>query len=341
MLKSHCAPRCERLRIASRVRQLGEGRRHCQRRHRSMSTVMTPTAGASSIAPFRANRSYTSCTKPPSSSTTSCARISMRRSVSRAALRKACRPPKRMPPRAGAARSSRWPSKRWDISPRCGTSPPRSAARPRFGRMNFPLDTGGLPASVVVRLEPFSEAVLQHFIFLERPMDSNEPDGAGFVADFQFKRGISAPRVTPMPIDYDTVGVFYQTLSREPARLRRARRRERSFLRRPQPADLAQGDRFPGLRAGDLPENRAQGLRRHREPGRRRGARVRRVSLRALRRDPRRTESAEGGEPGVRARVSGGGESGAAPAGARGSARVDRERSRRPRSSTSRTRPTC
>lgn len=94
----------------------------------------------------------------------------------------------------------------WNITAALGGSP-------RFGRMNFPLDTGGLPASVVVRLEPFSEAVLQHFIFLERPKDSDEPDGAGFVADFQFRRGVSAPRVTPMPIDYDTVGVFYDTLS--------------------------------------------------------------------------------------------------------------------------------
>ncbi len=94
----------------------------------------------------------------------------------------------------------------WNITAALGGSP-------RFGRYNFPLDTGGLPASVVVRLEPFSEAVLQHFIFLERPHDSNEPDGAGFVSEFQFKRGIAAPRVTPMPIDYDTVGVFYDSLS--------------------------------------------------------------------------------------------------------------------------------
>src|SRR6188508_2482615 len=81
----------------------------------------------------------------------------------------------------------------WNITSALGGSP-------RFGRMNFPLDPGGLPASVVVRLAPFSEAVLQHFIYLERPANSNEPDGAGFVADFQFTRGISQPRVTPMPI---------------------------------------------------------------------------------------------------------------------------------------------
>ena len=94
----------------------------------------------------------------------------------------------------------------WNITAALGGSP-------RFGRLNFPLDPGGLPASVVVRLEPFSDAVLQHFIYLERPTCSSEPDGAGFEADFKFTRGDSRPRVTPMPIDYETVGAFYETLS--------------------------------------------------------------------------------------------------------------------------------
>jgi CDGSH-type Zn-finger protein/uncharacterized Fe-S cluster protein YjdI len=94
----------------------------------------------------------------------------------------------------------------WNITAALGGSP-------RFGRMNFPLDPGALPANVIVRLAPFSEAVLQHFIYLERPTGSSEPDGEGFRPDFTFKRGISAPRVTPMPIDYDTVGEFYETLS--------------------------------------------------------------------------------------------------------------------------------
>jgi CDGSH-type Zn-finger protein/uncharacterized Fe-S cluster protein YjdI len=95
----------------------------------------------------------------------------------------------------------------WNITAALGGSP-------RFGRMNFPLDPGGLPANVVVRLAPFSEEVLQHFIYLERPTTSTEPDGAGFEADFKFTRGVSQPRVTPMPIDYDTVGAFYETLSK-------------------------------------------------------------------------------------------------------------------------------
>src|SRR3954470_10315555 len=96
----------------------------------------------------------------------------------------------------------------WNITSALGGSP-------RFGRLNFPLDPGSLPASVVVRLAPFSEAVLQHFIYLERPTQSGEPDGEGFQPDFAFRRGVSRPRVTPMPVDYETVGDFYVKLAND------------------------------------------------------------------------------------------------------------------------------
>ncbi|MGL4573407.1 MAG: ferritin-like domain-containing protein, partial [Burkholderiaceae bacterium] len=83
---------------------------------------------------------------------------------------------------------------------------------PRFGRMNFPLDPGYLPAGVVVKLAPFNQATLQHFIHLERPEDSNEPDGEGFAPERIFVRGAPGPRLTPMALDYETVGSFYATL---------------------------------------------------------------------------------------------------------------------------------
>ncbi len=94
----------------------------------------------------------------------------------------------------------------WNITAALGASP-------RFGRMNFPLDPGGLPANIVVRLAPFSDAVLQHFIYLERPTCSDVADSGEFLPDFTFTRGVSAARVTPMPIDYDTVGAFYENLA--------------------------------------------------------------------------------------------------------------------------------
>ncbi len=94
----------------------------------------------------------------------------------------------------------------WNITAALGGSP-------RFGRMNFPLDPGALPANIVVRLAPFSDAVLQHFIYLERPNCSTVEDSGEFRPDFTFTRGVDAPRVTPMPIDYDTVGAFYENLA--------------------------------------------------------------------------------------------------------------------------------
>ena len=93
----------------------------------------------------------------------------------------------------------------WNITSALGGAP-------RFGRGNFPLDPGYLPAGVVVKLAPFNEAVLQHFIYLERPKDSAEPDGAGFEPPVKYRRGTTAPRLTPMGIDYDTVGDFYASL---------------------------------------------------------------------------------------------------------------------------------
>src|SRR5271170_7984722 len=93
----------------------------------------------------------------------------------------------------------------WNITSALGGSP-------RFGRTNFPLDPGYLPASVVVHLAPFNADTLQHFVFLERPHGSNEPDGAGFTYERAYVRGGLGARLTPMGIDYDTVGAFYAAL---------------------------------------------------------------------------------------------------------------------------------
>ena len=84
---------------------------------------------------------------------------------------------------------------------------------PHFARDNFPLDPGSLPASVVVRLAPFDQAVLQHFVHLERPSCAAEQDGEGFAPELQYLRGSSKRRLTPMALDYQTVGDFYAELS--------------------------------------------------------------------------------------------------------------------------------
>ena len=83
---------------------------------------------------------------------------------------------------------------------------------PHFARDNFPLDPGSLPAGVVVKLAPFGEPVLQHFIHLERPRDSHEEDGTGFTPELRYLRVSARPRLTPMALDYETVGDFYLEL---------------------------------------------------------------------------------------------------------------------------------
>ncbi len=85
-------------------------------------------------------------------------------------------------------------------------------AAPRVGRTNFPLDAGYLPAGIVVKLAPFNAQTLQHFIFLERPEGSDEPEGPGFGPERAFVRGNPAARLTPMSMDYATVGEFYASL---------------------------------------------------------------------------------------------------------------------------------
>ena len=93
----------------------------------------------------------------------------------------------------------------WNITSALGGTP-------RFGRFNFPLDPGLLPASINVKLAPFSDAVIQHFVFLERPTDSTEGEGTGFEPQLAFTRSTTKIRITPMAMDYETVGVFYATI---------------------------------------------------------------------------------------------------------------------------------
>ena len=94
----------------------------------------------------------------------------------------------------------------WNITSALGASP-------RVGRGNFPLDPGYLPASVVVKLAPFNAHTLQRFIYLERPAGSDERDSEAFAVERAYVRGSDVTRLTPMGINYDTVGNFYTTLS--------------------------------------------------------------------------------------------------------------------------------
>jgi CDGSH-type Zn-finger protein/uncharacterized Fe-S cluster protein YjdI len=93
----------------------------------------------------------------------------------------------------------------WNITSSLGGSP-------RIGRSNFPLEAGLLPAGVVVKLAPFNAQTLEHFVFLERPHGSPEVEGEGFSYERSYLRGGGGARLTPLAIDYDTVGDFYAAL---------------------------------------------------------------------------------------------------------------------------------
>jgi CDGSH-type Zn-finger protein/uncharacterized Fe-S cluster protein YjdI len=95
----------------------------------------------------------------------------------------------------------------WNITAALGGAP-------RFGRGNFPLDPGYLPAGIVVKLAPFNLQTLQHFVFLERPQGSTEKDGEGFAYERPYIRGSDMRLLTPMGMNYDTVGDFYSALSK-------------------------------------------------------------------------------------------------------------------------------
>jgi len=83
-------------------------------------------------------------------------------------------------------------------------------APPHFARPNFPVAPGYHPSGVVVALAPFDGAVLDHFIYLERPEGVDIPDGAGFEHSYSYERGTRSDRLMPNAQDYSTVGHLYR-----------------------------------------------------------------------------------------------------------------------------------
>ena len=124
---------------------------------------------------------------------------------------------------------------------------------------------------MVVRLAPFSEAVLQHFIYLERPIGSTEPDGEGFTAGVSLHARRSRDRASrPCRSTTRPSASSTRTLSADLNEFVARVGEKEAFCGDRNLQISRAGDRLPGLRSGDLLEDRARGLRRHRQPGRRR-----------------------------------------------------------------------
>jgi len=82
---------------------------------------------------------------------------------------------------------------------------------PHFGRPNFPVKPGYFPSGVVLKLTPFNQETLDHFIFLERPMGTDAEDAKGF-DDAGFNREQSYQGLMPSAQDYETVSHLYEAI---------------------------------------------------------------------------------------------------------------------------------
>ncbi|MES3036270.1 MAG: ferritin-like protein [Bdellovibrionota bacterium] len=80
-----------------------------------------------------------------------------------------------------------------------------------FHRPNLPLDPGFHPSDIVVELAQFNLDTLQHFIFLERPVDTEVPDGESFIrhAKNYTREAPAEERLMPHNADYPSVGELY------------------------------------------------------------------------------------------------------------------------------------
>jgi uncharacterized Fe-S cluster protein YjdI len=86
-------------------------------------------------------------------------------------------------------------------------------AAPHLWRPPFPVPRGLFPADVLLRLSPFDEAALDHFVFLERPEGIALVDGAGFDHVDHYRRVTSPDLLSPSPVDYDSQGHLYHGIA--------------------------------------------------------------------------------------------------------------------------------
>lgn len=81
-----------------------------------------------------------------------------------------------------------------------------------LSRPNFPVANGYHPSGLQVKLAPFNPETLQHFIYLERPEGSAEPDGKGFDERPSYQRSLQGLKMMPSAQDYLTVGHLYRSV---------------------------------------------------------------------------------------------------------------------------------
>jgi CDGSH-type Zn-finger protein/uncharacterized Fe-S cluster protein YjdI len=90
---------------------------------------------------------------------------------------------------------------------------------PHLWRPDFPVRPGRFPAGVELRLSRFSEATVDHFVYIERPEGIEMVDGAGFDHPAHYTRASRPDLLSPTPQDYTSQGQLYHSVLRGLAKL--------------------------------------------------------------------------------------------------------------------------
>jgi CDGSH-type Zn-finger protein/uncharacterized Fe-S cluster protein YjdI len=90
---------------------------------------------------------------------------------------------------------------------------------PHLWRPDFPVAAGRFPTDLVLRLSPFTEANIDHFIYIERPEGITLMDGAGFDHPAHYPRVTRPGLLSPTPQDYTSQGQLYHSVLRGLAKL--------------------------------------------------------------------------------------------------------------------------
>jgi hypothetical protein len=101
---------------------------------------------------------------------------------------------------------------------------------PYVSRPHMPHQAKGYPPGVQLRLLPFGEAALQHFVYLERPEDSDRADAEGFEPAGQPLVAMSSEEVVPRGQDWATQGHLYRAVERGLAHLADKLGEDRLFI---------------------------------------------------------------------------------------------------------------
>jgi CDGSH-type Zn-finger protein/uncharacterized Fe-S cluster protein YjdI len=94
-----------------------------------------------------------------------------------------------------------------------------TGASPHLWRPEFPVRSGWFPADVVMRLAPFCDETIDHFMYIERPEGITLRDGAGFDHPDHHPRAARPELLSPTPRDYVSQGQLYHSVLRGLGRL--------------------------------------------------------------------------------------------------------------------------